>query len=70
MSRHANLPFHLYVKVNNKHLGAEADIKYAKIFDLYGIKVFQISKYSLLNIENVMKQEVENIKKLSLDLEY
>ena len=23
MSRHANLPFHLYVKVNNKHLGAE-----------------------------------------------
>jgi deoxycytidylate deaminase len=50
--------------------GAEADMKYAKIFDLYGIKVFQISKDSLSNIEKVMKQEVENIKNLSLDLEY
>jgi hypothetical protein len=45
-------------------------MKYAKIFDLYGIKVFQISKDSLSNIEKVMKQEVENIKNLSLDLEY
>ena len=23
MSRHGNLPFHLYIKVNNKHLGDE-----------------------------------------------
>jgi deoxycytidylate deaminase len=48
--------------------GVEADMKYAKIFDLYGIKVFQISKEALLNIEQVMKEELKNIKKLNLDV--
>jgi dCMP deaminase len=44
--------------------GKDADLKYAKIFDLFGIKCFQASKDSLLNIEKVMKSELENIKNL------
>jgi len=44
--------------------GKDADLKYAKIFDLFGIKYFQTSKDSLLNIEKVMKSELENIKNL------
>jgi deoxycytidylate deaminase len=44
--------------------GKDADLKYAKIFDLFGIKCFQVSKDSLLNIEKVMKSELENIKNL------
>jgi len=48
--------------------GVETDMKYAKIFDLYEIKVFQISKEALSNIEQVMKEELENIKKLNLDV--
>ena len=49
--------------------GAEADMKYAKIFDLYGIKVFQISNGNLSNIEKIILQEAENIKKLYLDVQ-
>lgn len=44
--------------------GKDADLKYAKIFDLFGIKCFQASKDSLINIEKVMKSELENIKNL------
>jgi dCMP deaminase len=44
--------------------GKDADLKYAKIFDLFGIKCFQVSKDSLANIEKVMKSELENIKNL------
>jgi dCMP deaminase len=44
--------------------GKDADLKYAKIFDLFGIKCFQASKDSLLNIEKTMKSELENIKNL------
>jgi len=44
--------------------GKDADLKYAKIFDLFGIKCFQVSKDSLSNIEKVMKSELENIKNL------
>jgi len=44
--------------------GKDADLKYAKIFDLFGIKCFQASKDSLANIEKVMKSELENIKNL------
>lgn len=49
--------------------GKEADIKYAKIFDLYGIKYFQITKDNLSNIERVLYSEMKNIKNLYLDLE-
>jgi dCMP deaminase len=44
--------------------GKDADLKYAKIFDLFDIKCFQVSKDSLANIEKVMKSELENIKNL------
>jgi dCMP deaminase len=44
--------------------GKDADLKYAKIFDLFGIKCFQASKDSLANIEKVMKSELENVKNL------
>ena len=44
-------------------------MKYAKIFDLYGIKVFQISNGNLSNIEKIILQEAENIKKLYLDVQ-
>jgi len=48
--------------------GKEADVKFTKIFDLYGIKYTQITKENLSNIEKVMHLEIENIKNLYLDL--